>query len=240
MFVVNDPKKGMQMRDKTKTLGDYIEDTDAEDGVVVIHLKDMGFRVGYLTVFIVEYIGPILIAALFCLLRWTCWAKEIPLTLFQSLAVGMIFFHYIKREFESCFVHRFSNDTMPIQNIFINSIYYWVLMALICYYLLRPEFVQPSWVSMPVFYVFMGLWLCCQISNGVCHLTLRNLRRPGTTERNIPKGCCFGFVSCANYFWESMGWLLFAISTQLWPAYVFWALGTAIMCSWALKKHKRY
>jgi hypothetical protein len=71
----------MQMRDKTKTLGEYIEESDAEDGIIVLYLKDLGYRVGYLTVFIVEYIGPILIAALFLILRWTCWKKEVPLTL---------------------------------------------------------------------------------------------------------------------------------------------------------------
>jgi very-long-chain enoyl-CoA reductase len=37
-----------------------------------------------------------------------------------------------------------------------------------------------------------------------------------------------------------MGWLLFSIVTQVWAAYVFWALGSAIMCQWAIAKHRRY
>jgi very-long-chain enoyl-CoA reductase len=150
------------MRDRTMTIGDYIEEISADDGGrVTVYLKDKGAQVGYLTVFIVEYIGPIIIAAIFCIIRWTVWAPEIPFTKFQSLAVGMIFFHYIKREIESCFVHRFSNETMPIKNIFINSFYYWILMGVICYLLLRPNYPQPSWVNETVFYIFMGLWLIC-------------------------------------------------------------------------------
>jgi len=76
MFVIGDAQKGVQMRDKTKTIGSYIEqakEAEGEDGTVVVYLKDQGMRVGYLTVFIVEYIGPIIIAAIFCILRWTVW-----------------------------------------------------------------------------------------------------------------------------------------------------------------------
>ena len=68
------------MRDRTKTLGDYIEDSSIEDGSCKVYFKDLGMRVGYLTVFIVEYIGPIIIAAIFCIIRWTAWQPEVPFT----------------------------------------------------------------------------------------------------------------------------------------------------------------
>ena len=69
---------------------------------------------------------------------------------------------------------------------------------------------------------------------------LKNLRRPGTTERGIPDGWGFQLVSCANYFWESLSWLTFAIQCQCLGAYFFWFVSTAQMLDWAIKKHKRY
>ena len=73
--------------------------------------------------------------------------------------------------------------------------------------------------------------------NYKCHIILRDLRKPGTTERGIPKGNIFHLVSCANYFWESMAWLLFAIMSQVLGAYVFAVFSSGQMLQWALKKH---
>jgi very-long-chain enoyl-CoA reductase len=74
----------------------------------------------------------------------------------------------------------------------------------------------------------------------MCHITLRNLRRPGSTERGIPKGWGFDLVSCANYYWESLCWLVFAIQSQVIGAYIFFIVSTVQMMDWAIKKHKRY
>lgn len=47
------------------------------------------------------------------------------------------------------------------------------------------------------------------------HIVLKNLRKPGSQERGIPRGWGFDLVSCANYFWESMCWLTFALLSQV-------------------------
>ena len=48
--------KGLVLSDRCKKLSDYINDTDA-----ILVFKDLGRQVGWKTVFLVEYAGPIAI-----------------------------------------------------------------------------------------------------------------------------------------------------------------------------------
>jgi len=149
--------------------------------------------------------------------------------------------HYVKRELETIFVHRFSNDTMPLMNIFKNSTHYWIFFgAFTMYFLLHPLYTSPSWISEEMSYGLTALFLIFEFFNFQCHMVLKNLRRPGTTERGIPKGWGFGLVSCANYFWESLCWLTFAVQCHVLGGYFFLALSFFQMLDWALKKHNRY
>ena len=153
----------------------------------------------------------------------------------------MLIGHYTKRELETLFVHRFSLATMPFFNIFKNSFHYWVLNGLgIMYFLLHPQYTAPDWQTEEITYAMFGVFWLFEFLNFMCHVTLRNLRKPGTTERNIPNGWGFGFVSCANYFWESLCWITFSLTTQVLGAYLFTAVSFGQMTIWALKKHKRY
>lgn len=45
-------------------------------------------------------------------------------------------------------------------------------------------------------------------------MTLRGLRPPGTRTRAIPYGYGFSLVSCPNYFFEVMGWVVIAVMTN--------------------------
>ena len=56
----------------------------------------------------------------------------------------------------------------------------------------------------------------------------------------VPHGGLFAYVSCANYFWESLCWLVFAVQSQVIGAYVFFIVSTVQMALWAIGKHKRY
>jgi len=149
--------------------------------------------------------------------------------------------HYIKREIETLFVHRFSNATMPFFNIFKNSTHYWILNGFgAMYFLLHPDYTPPAWASDQIHMVLLALFCVFEFFNLMCHITLRNLRPEGSTKRGIPKGWGFQLISCANYFWESMSWLVFSISTQCLGSYLFWGVSTAQMLDWAIKKHLRY
>lgn len=153
----------------------------------------------------------------------------------------MVLGHYGKRELETLFVHRFSNDTMPFFNVFKNSAHYWVLLGVgAMYFLLHPEYTPPAWASDTIQMGLFAFFCFVEFMNLMCHITLRNLRAPGSSVRGIPKGWGFDFVSCANYFWESLAWLTFSISSQCAGSYLFWAVSTGQMLDWAIKKHKRY
>lgn len=56
-------------------------------------------------------------------------------------------------------------------------------------------------------------WACqvFEALNFKTHLILRGLRSRGTRQRGIPYGAGFDYISCANYYWETLAWLVFAI-----------------------------
>ena len=124
----------------------------------------------------------------------------------------MALLHYIKRELETVFVHRFSNETMPWQSLFKNCFGYWFLFGFCTmFFLLRPGYEPPQWATTEIFYGFTAVFCLFEFLNLMTHITLKNLRTPGTRERKIPHGWGFGLVSCANYFWEACIWITFVV-----------------------------
>lgn len=181
---------------------------------MVLFFKDLGPQVSWTTVFLVEYFGPILITLLLVIFQKEIYGKESEYTLNQKLGIFMVLLHYVKREFETVLVHRFSNDTMPFMNIFKNSTHYWLFFGVFnMYFFLHPQYTAPTWASETFFVGSTVLFCIFEFLNLQCHLVLKNLRKPGTTERGIPKGWGFSHVSCANYFWEAMAWLTFAVQS---------------------------
>lgn len=80
-----------------------------------------------------------------------------------------------------------------------------------------------------------------EFCNFKCHQELSNLRdSKNKQQRGVPKKWGFQFVSCANYLWESLGWLIFSIMTNCVSSYAFTAVSVAQMVAWALKKHAAY
>ena len=87
-----------------------------------------------------------------------------------------------------------------------------------------------------------------EFCNFKCHEELGSFRKKGKgngsgnnkTGRGIPKNWGFKYVSCANYLWETLGWLTFSVMTNCVTSYAFTAVSAAQMISWALKKHQAY
>ena len=71
--------------------------------------KDLGRQVGWKTVFLVEYAGPIAITLGLMAFRKQVYGSDPGYTFNQKLGIAMVLGHYVKRELETLFVHRFSS-----------------------------------------------------------------------------------------------------------------------------------
>jgi len=183
-----------------------------DDQSVTLYFKDLGPQIGWSTVFYVEYGGPIVIVLTLLFLRPFIYGSDPALTLNQKLGVFMALLHYVKRELETIFVHRFSAETMPLSNLFKNCFGYFIVFGVMTmYFFLHPGYQPPSWASDTYFFATTGAFLVFEFLNLMCHVTLMNLRPPGTNQRKIPYGWGFDYVSCANYLWETCAWLAFAL-----------------------------
>ena len=159
----------------------------------------------------------------------------------QTLTCSMITLHFIKRELETLFLHRFSAATMPAKNILKNSAHYWVLagvnIAFWCYRT-SPSTAAPP--SLWIVYAGVLLYVVGELGNLSTHVTLRNLRSSGGKERGIPHGPGFGLVTCPNYMFESIAWLGITLVSWNLSTVIFVLVAVGQMGIWAGGKEKKY
>lgn len=213
-----------------------------------VSAKDLGPQVSWTTVFMVEYLGPLVIHPLFYFGVYDPTNNSYV----QKAAFIMVLLHFFKRETETLFVHRFSLATMPLFNIFKNSFHYWILsgvnLAATIYGkdhaskggALSKFFFHVADLEERQIFIITAVWAFAECSNLYTHLILKNLRADGSKDHRIPYGYGFNLVSCPNYLFESIGWLCFALLTQNWSSWLFFVVSTGQMFLWAVKKHKRY
>ncbi|CAD6566454.1 MAG: 3-oxo-5a-steroid 4- dehydrogenase [Cyphobasidiales sp. Tagirdzhanova-0007] len=85
--------------------------------------KDLGLQIAYRTTYLIEYGGPLIIHPLIYFYGYKLVYQFLPASFgasypvkhskMQLLAFAMVMAHYLKREIESLYVHRFSNAKMP-------------------------------------------------------------------------------------------------------------------------------
>ncbi|KAB8301002.1 hypothetical protein EYC80_002925 [Monilinia laxa] len=242
-FGLFDPEHKKILKDRKAFISQHKEVIIGKE----ILIKDLGPQLGWRTVYIIEYLGPILIHLGFPLLRPYIYSHPTtsiaPLSNSQLLSMALIVLHFVKREYETILVHRFSLSTMPAGNIFKNCAHYWLLSGLyIAYFIYAPS--SYTALSSPTLDYLniagVALYLFGELSNLKTHLTLSNLRSPGGTERGIPQGYGFSMVTCPNYFFETVAWIGMILVTKSWSTVIFTIVGTAQMRQWAIKKEKQY
>ncbi|CAF9942802.1 MAG: 3-oxo-5a-steroid 4- dehydrogenase [Alectoria fallacina] len=205
-----------------------------------IYVKDLGPQIAWRTVFLVEYLGPLLIHPLLYLILPSTPNGSGPSQL-QTLTLALVCLHFAKRELETLFVHRFSSATMPAFNIFKNSAHYWLLSGLnMAYWIYLPSAPAARESDPLITYPGLALFVIGELGNLSNHLTLRSLRSSGGAERGIPQGPGFGLVTCPNYMFETMAWIGIALVSWSWSTVLFAVVAAAQMGLWAKKKEARY
>ena len=224
-----------------------------EKGEVGLIFKDLGPQISWRTVFVVEYFFPMIVFPLVWVLVRKFPASVVTQFLFGSveaqniseptkcwqdtLAV-MFTVHFLKREIETLFIHRFGNDTMPLRNIFKNSGYYWLFAYWIAHVTLHPLYTMPS--SSLQRNIGIAIFAVSELLNLKAHIDLRTLRPAGTRIRKVPRGVLFSLISCPNYFFEILSWIGFTLASQSVAAAAFTLVGALQMTAWAVQKHRRY
>ena len=205
--------------------------------------------------YIVEYAGPIFLALLLAgPLRPYVYPAAIfgehklqPLSDVQTYFLWMMVAHFVKRELETVFVHKFSAATMPAKFIVRNSAHYWLLAGLnISYWVFAPNSAAatPMALLSPavqyLIYAGIATYIYGEIANFYTHIVLSNLRPAGTTKRGIPKGFGFNWVTCPNYLFEIVAWIGVLMVTRSAATALFVAVAWVTMQGWAVQRELRY
>ncbi|XP_023167065.2 very-long-chain enoyl-CoA reductase [Drosophila hydei] len=230
--------------------GRSLKDTDTVGSLNLgngdkVYIKDLGPQIGWKTVFLSEYAGPLIVYLIFYFRPELIYGKAAgnPISLTTHIAAGCYTVHYVKRLLETIFVHRFSHNTMPLRNLFKNCSYYWGFTAYVSYHVNHPLYTSPCMCTV---YAALAAFALCELGNFSVHIALRNLRPPGTKVRKIPVADSnpltklFNLVSCPNYTYEIGAWVCFSAMTSCLPAYLFAFAGAFQMTVWALAKHRNY
>lgn len=144
--------------------------------------------------------------------------------------------HFVRRIAECLWVHRYANRRVPLSDGFGEYAYYWGFSAWNAWSLGANASAPMDLVG------FFGvlLFVLGETGNSWAHLKLRALRQPNTLNRGIPYGGLFNWVSCANYTYEIIAWLGFAILTRQLAAWVYLVGVVLVLAGWAKKRQHRY
>lgn len=188
-IAIMEPSSQSIIKNRKALLQDEVKDS--------IMVKDLGPQISWKNVFIIEYIGPIMIHLAVFAARPYLYKNAGKASFAQVASLAMIVLHFLKREYETLAVHKFSNSTMPFFNVYKNSAHYWLLAGVnIAYWVYAPNASAAKDDGGLVTYVGLALYVFGELANLNAHIALSNLRPPGGTERGIPKGFGFNLVTC--------------------------------------------
>ncbi|MBN2309562.1 MAG: DUF1295 domain-containing protein [Candidatus Hydrogenedentes bacterium] len=97
----------------------------------------------------------------------------------------------------------------------------------------------PAWFADPRFLAGAAAFAAGMAINLHSDHILRNLRQPGESGYRIPQGGLFRWVSCPNYFGETLAWAGWAVATWSLPG-LFFAVWTAANLLPRARAHHRW
>ncbi|CCH59009.1 hypothetical protein TBLA_0B01660 [Henningerozyma blattae CBS 6284] len=242
------------------TSGKFFEE-ELHKGVSELYVKDLGPQISWRLVFMIEYIGPIIIhAILYNLSRKASFRErfakdsKIYSPTWNALIFILNAIHYTKRELESMFLHKFSQPTMPLFNVFKNSFHYWFLNGIIGLsyfgygFILNDDLIF-KWYAK--FFVtdlsfLLTFFVLSELLNLLIHIKLRKWgdlqKSMGNSSKRVALNDGFFKIFVApNYTFEVWSWIWFTLIAKLNIFAVLFLLVSATqMYLWAQKKNKKY
>ncbi|KAL6935589.1 related to Very-long-chain enoyl-CoA reductase [Hanseniaspora guilliermondii] len=208
-----------------------------------VYIKDLGPQISWRLVFMIEYFGPILIHSILYQLSLYYNINNTNAEISKTVYY-MHLIHYAKREFESIFVHSFSNATMPLFNVFKNSFHYWILNGLIGLGYLGYGFNLGINLNIKSAYCW-GVFTIFELCNFFCHIKLRlvgdELLKKGIKERKPINESFFKVLVSPNYTFEVLSWVVVTLTFNMnLFAILFLLVSSVQMYLWAMKKNKKY
>ncbi|CCE61508.1 hypothetical protein TPHA_0A04340 [Tetrapisispora phaffii CBS 4417] len=242
-------------------VSDDILRTTINNADTELFVKDLGPQISWRLVFVLEYVGPILIHSLLYGLaanesirgKISNANKEYDPSL-NKVLYSMVMLHYLKREFESLFVHSFSQSTMPFFNLFKNTFHYWVLNGAIALsyfgygYILDDMTIDSiySRIGLSNLSLIVALFCLFEGWNLYIHIKLRTWgdaqKKLGNATKRVPinEGVFNVFVA-PNYTFEVWAWIWFTVASKLnLFSMIFLIVSATQMYFWAQKKNKKY
>ncbi|XP_004456782.1 trans-2,3-enoyl-CoA reductase-like [Dasypus novemcinctus] len=240
---------GLQLEYGGPLLKDYIRiQSVAASSIITLYFTDLGQQVSWTTVFLAEYIGPLIIYLLFYLrIPYIYDAQESSRRLRHPVVHLACFchcIHYIRYLLETLLVHKVSGGHTPLKNLIVGCAFYWGFTSWIAYYINHPWYTPPSFGNRQVIVSAIN-FLICEAGNHFINVVLSH---PNHTGNNAcfpsptynPFTWLFLLVSCPNYTYEIGAWISFTVMTQTLPVGIFTLLMSIQMSLWAQKKHKIY
>ena len=160
--------------------------------------------------------------------------------------------HFVKRVFECIFVHKYSKPTKSLNKIVREVGYFGLFFGLIVpFYILHPRYMDNSFwrhvVRVPdssltyISYALCVVFIFGEVMNFLCHMHLKSFRKGDHDfTRMIPRFHGYSQITSANYFWEFVSWIAFALVAQTLVSSVFLVMTFFRMNYRAHKKHHRY
>lgn len=126
-----------------------------------------------------------------------------------------------------------------------NSWHYWISGgAQLALFIYAPTAIaarpMDDTLTKALVYGGVALYVIGETVNLYCHVVLSRLRSVGGTERGIPQGFSFDWVTSPNYVWEILAWIGIIMVTRSWNTVYFLVWGTYYMQTWAQGKESVY
>ncbi len=130
--------------------------------------------------------------------------------------------HYVQRSFVYPFLIRNRQTRMPLVIILMAMVFTsWnaYLNSRLLFHFSAGY--SREWLTDARFLLGVGIFVAGLAINWHSDSILRKLRSPGEKDYQIPRGGFFRYVSCANYFGETVEWAGWALATWSLPGLAF-------------------